>query len=335
MTYYTLKTNPEKTKFLLQSSNYCYKKPSTTSTNKEKTPPKPRQQSQLGTDSYKRSLRRAFARSKQLAFFNPDLNQFITLTYKGTNHTPEQVQQDIKNLIKQEKKHRQTHTNYSQEAPPITGSSQQKKPHLAEPTNPPTLASLIRIKTPQERIAELAVDGNTNGQATENDTTATKLEKKKDLGGAPEEVHRNEAKPFKYIYIMEYQERGSIHVHMIANECFTYDINEYGHPELKYWAKGFSNIRTIKDFDFNFKPYLYLFKYMYKAERIGKSFVHTSRGFDKIETVQYDKYIETLKAENRMYKEDWEFYLDGDEQPKRISKEYYRTSATANSSKEG
>ena len=88
----------------------------------------------------------------------------------------------------------------------------------------------------------------------------------------------------KYIYIMEYQKRGSIHVHMIANNCFTLQVNKNGYDELVYWPKGFSSVLTIKDFDNNFRPYLYLFKYMKKAQRIGKSFIHSSRNLNNYTT---------------------------------------------------
>jgi len=84
-------------------------------------------------------------------------------------------------------------------------------------------------------------------------------------------------KKLKYIYVMEYQKRGSIHVHMITNDALTTYKNKNGYPSLTYWKHGYSSVLTIKDFDSNFRPYLYLFKYMKKSQRIGKSFVHSSR----------------------------------------------------------
>lgn len=81
----------------------------------------------------------------------------------------------------------------------------------------------------------------------------------------------------KYIYIMEYQERGSIHVHMIANDFFTLQVNKNNYDELVYWPHGFTSVLRINDFDNNFRPHLYLFKYMRKSQRIGKSFVHSSK----------------------------------------------------------
>ncbi|AXH78975.1 MAG: Rep protein [Circular genetic element sp.] len=97
----------------------------------------------------------------------------------------------------------------------------------------------------------------------------------------------------KYIYVMEYQKRGSIHVHMIANNGFTLQVNANGHKELTYWRKGFSSVLTIQDFDRNFRPYLYLFKYMRKAQRIGRSFLHSSRNLGTYDTL-HDASIDLL-----------------------------------------
>ena len=153
-----------------------------------------RKESEYGTKSYRDALQRAFNNAKQQIFFNPDMTHFITLTYKGVDHTPEDVMLHIKTLVKRESRRR--------------------------------------------------------------------------------------GEPIKYIWIMEYQERGSIHVHMIANDSFTLQVNKNGYRELKYWQKGFSSVLTIKDFDGNFRPYLYLFKYMKKSQRIGKSFVHSSKNLN-------------------------------------------------------
>ena len=158
-----------------------------------------RQQSTFGTNSYLDALQRAFNVVKTRVFFNTDMDRFITLTYKGKEHTPEQVLYDVKQLIKTEK--------------------------------------------------------------------------------------RNHSKPLKYIYIMEYQKRGSIHVHMIANSNFTFRKNKNNYDELTYWKHGFSSALKITDFDAKFRPYLYLFKYMKKSERIGKSFTHSSRNLDNYKTI--------------------------------------------------
>jgi len=153
-----------------------------------------------GSKSYRDALQRAFNKAKEQIYFNEDMVNFVTLTYKGADHTPEDVMYDVKQLIKKEVRH---------------GS-----------------------------------------------------------------------KPIKYIWIMEYQKRGSIHVHMIANSSFTLQENKNGYKELVYWQKGFSSILHINDFDSNFRPYLYLFKYMKKAQRIGKSFVHTSRNLNNYTKLQ-------------------------------------------------
>jgi len=161
-----------------------------------------RDEAKFNTKSYNDGLQRAFNKAKLQVFFNPDMKHFITLTYRGTDHTPEDVLHDIKVLIMREKR--------------------------------------------QSR--------NPDGQSG--------------------------VKKAKYIYIMEYQERGSIHVHMIANNYFSLQVNGNGYRELKNWPHGFTSVLTINDFDNNFRPYLYLFKYMRKAQRIGKSFVHTSRNLN-------------------------------------------------------
>lgn len=156
-----------------------------------------RSESVFGTKSYSDALQRAFNKAKMQIFFNPDMTNFVTLTYAGLDHTPEQVLQDVKILIEKESR-----------------SDRAKRGQL------------------------------------------------------------------KYIYIMEYQKRGSIHVHMITNDLFSLQVNRNGYKELIHWQKGFSSVLQIKDFDSNFRPYLYLFKYMRKSQRIGKSFVHSSRNLN-------------------------------------------------------
>jgi len=128
--------------------------------------------------------------------------------------------------------------------------------------------------------------------------------------------------PFKYIYVFERQKRGAIHIHMVTNGGFQLQINKNGHRELKNWPHGFTSVLDIKDFDNNFKPYLYLFKYMQKAQRIGKSFIHTSKTFDKIINVDYDYYIEQLAEGNIIYEEDYNYTLN--EENHSISKDYFR-----------
>jgi hypothetical protein len=138
-------------------------------------------------------------------------------------------------------------------------------------------------------------------------------------------IERKKDPKLKYIYVFEYQKRGSIHIHMIANTKFETYINDNGFLSLKNWSMGFTSIKQIhsSSFDDNFKPYLYLFKYMTKSQRIGKSFVHISRNFDKIINSDYDEYINKLKGENLLYKEDIEFKTDNDEHHIFI-KEYYK-----------
>lgn len=175
----------------------------------KQTEKKTRTEATYGTKSYNDGLQRAFNKAKMQVYFNPDMKFFITLTYKGVEHTPEDVLHDIKMLVKKE-----------------------------------------------NRLVDRSPDGQSG------------------------------AKRAKYIYIMEYQERGSIHVHMIANDFFSLQVNANGYPELVHWTHGFSSVLTIRDFDENFKPYLYLFKYMRKAQRIGKSFVHSSRNLNNFYEVK-------------------------------------------------
>jgi len=162
-----------------------------------------RSESVYGTKSYRDAVQRAFNKAKERIYFNPDMNLFITLTYKGADQTLEQVQRDIQLLIRNERR--------------------------------------LRRSSP--------------------------------VGNGREESS-------KYLYVMEYQKRGSIHVHMIANNFFTLQVNRNKYRELALWQKGFSSVLTISDFDNNFRPHLYLFKYMRKAQRIGKTFVHSSKNLD-------------------------------------------------------
>lgn len=104
---------------------------------------------------------------------------------------------------------------------------------------------------------------------------------------------RKTGENLKYIWVAEYQKRGSIHVHMITNGQFITHINKNGYQSITDWTHGYSSVLTIDDFDNNFRPYLYLFKYMRKAQRIGKSFVHASRNISlsncqKLELDEFD-----------------------------------------------
>lgn len=152
-----------------------------------------REESQFGSKSYNDALQRAFNKAKEQIYFNPDMVNFVTLTYKGLETDIEKAMHDVKMLVK----------------------------------------------------AELR-NGN----------------------------------HLKYIYVFEWQKRGSLHIHMITNNALTTYTNKNNYRSLKYWKHGYTSILTINDFDHNFKPYLYLFKYMKKAQRIGKSFVHTSRNIN-------------------------------------------------------
>lgn len=152
-----------------------------------------RSEAQYGTKAYRDALQRAFNKAKEQIYFNPDMQYFVTLTYRGIERDLNDVMQDVKVWLKHERRY------------------------------------------------------------TDED--------------------------IKYLWVAEYQERGSIHIHMITNAPFKMRKNKNNYDEIEYWAEkhGFTSVLHINDLDNNFKPYLYLFKYMRKAQRIGKSFVHTSR----------------------------------------------------------
>lgn len=168
-----------------------------------------RTESVFGTKSYRDALQRAFNKAKMQIYFNPDMTNFVTLTYAKEDNTIEEVLYDVKQLIK-----KQTRAN--------------------------------------ERLTPAG-----SGRLTP-----------------------------KYIFVMEYQKRGSIHVHMITNNFFSLQVNANGYNELVHWRKGFSSVLSINDLDENFRPYLYLFKYMKKAQRIGKSFIHSSRNLNNFTEIQ-------------------------------------------------
>lgn len=116
----------------------------------------------------------------------------------------------------------------------------------------------------------------------------------KDLQDSPEEVLKDVKQFFKkqrrrglnpkYIYVLEWQKRGSLHVHMITNQLYT-EKNKNNYDYLPDWKHGFSSVLSITGADSNFKPYLYLFKYMKKSQRIGKSFVHSSRNLNNYKQI--------------------------------------------------
>lgn len=262
--YYRLKTTPTNDKFVLTKTSHAFMQKN--QTNKQ---PSTRSLSLIGSDSYTRSLRRSFARSKLLAFFNPDLTHFITFTYKQNQTSTTQALKDIKQFLKYQ-------TNYY----------------------------------------------NQQTRKTEKLTEQFKKDK------------NTKSNPFKYIYVFEKQKRGAIHVHMVANGLFRTRKNKNGYDELYYWKHGFTSVLNIKTTDNNFKPYLYLFKYMGKAQRVGRSFIHVSRNFDKIQSVDYADYITKLQGASLLFKEDYEIYIE--ESKSRITKEYYQATPqnTARTQKE-
>jgi hypothetical protein len=106
----------------------------------------------------------------------------------------------------------------------------------------------------------------------------------------------------KYIFVVEKQTRGALHVHMISNNFLTTHENKNNYQSVTNWDKGYSSILDIKGTDDNFRPYLYLFKYMKKSQRIGKSFVHSSKNlnnFVKLSDFNFNKAVHELSFTQR------------------------------------
>lgn len=239
----------------------------------------PRTLSEVGSASYQRSLRRSFNRAKLIAFFNPDINQFITLTYKGTTHTPHDVMNHIKQFIKEEKR------RMKMSEPPVHESSLKKQSKF------------------QNKESFPHADPTPKGQVPVVNSEKSKLQSKS------ESSPKHTRKKLKYIWVMEYQKRGSLHVHMITNDFFQTHINKYGYEQLTNWKHGFTQVQTVENTDENFKPYLYLFKYMHKSQRIGSSFIHVSRGLDKIKPIDYNDIINKIDKGELVYKEESTFKI--------------------------
>jgi len=88
---------------------------------------------------------------------------------------------------------------------------------------------------------------------------------------------RTTNKQQKYLYVIEEQERGAYHIHMLTNHFITMEKNKNGYNSAVHWTHGFSSILDAKKTDKNFKTYLYMFKYMNKAQRIGKIYTFISK----------------------------------------------------------
>lgn len=119
----------------------------------------------------------------------------------------------------------------------------------------------------------------------------------------------NISKEFKYIYVVEKQKRGALHIHMITNDAITIQKNRYNKRTLKYWPHGYDNIQDIdikdsNETDLNFKPFLYMYKYMNKSEKIGGRYVHFSRNlnnYDKLTDYQFSKKNKELIYDEQVY----------------------------------
>lgn len=165
-------------------------------------------------ESERTARARAFAVAKTKIYFNKDLQQLVTLTYKENMQDYEKLKQDVKIFLNREKR----------------------------------------------------------------------------AGHQP-----------KYIWVVEKQKRGALHVHMITNEFVTTRKNRNKYHEAVNWPHGFSSVLDIKGADINFKPYLYLFKYMKKSVKIGGRYIHSSRNTKNYQELTHFKFNQ--KSKNKKFQE--------------------------------
>lgn len=123
---------------------------------------------------------------------------------------------------------------------------------------------------------------------------------------------------FKYIWVVERQKRGALHIHMITNTRFSTFINDNGFYQLEMWRHGISSVLDIKGTNANFKPYLYLFKYIKKTEKIGGRYVHSSRNLNNFMVLTEFNFNEKLKQE-LLYEKSYMGSVD-----RVIKKRYYK-----------
>lgn len=250
--------------------------------------------SQVGTKAYKDALQHSFNVASERIFKNPDMTYFVTFTYKDNITDVDKVLQDIKIFIKSQKRKM---SNLEQSAP-AEKKKQTQKIKQNRKTNISGSSQAMNGKLKANSLDGLHHENIGIKRATDS------------IGVTP-----------KYIFILEKQKRGAIHVHMICNGFFDFEINENGYKQLKDWKHGFTSVLEIKDFDKNFKPFLYLFKYMRKSQRVGRSFVHSSRNLDNYKHVDYDGL--NLK-EWRLTHSEIREYAYTDEKGKTITNYYYK-----------
>jgi hypothetical protein len=132
------------------------------------------------------------------------------------------------------------------------------------------------------------------------------------------EKRKNKNKEIKYLFTIEKQDRRAYHIHMLTNDFPTTHINKNNYKSVTLWTHGFSSILNSDKADNNFKTYLYMFKYMNKAQRIGHKFVHSSKNlnnFQEYPAEYFDKMLyEKVFTENKQMG-----YLDST-----VKKEYYK-----------
>lgn len=113
---------------------------------------------------------------------------------------------------------------------------------------------------------------------------------------------RHTSVPIKYLFSIERQERGALHIHMICTPFITTEKNKNNYDSAVYWHHGYTSVLDIKKADANFRPYLYIFKYMNKAQKIGNKFIYSSRNINNFGVYPPDifdkKLYEILFVEN-------------------------------------
>lgn len=287
--YISAKLSNDKTRLILLSSSHPRVK-----SNSEPISDEIRTESIIGTKNYSDALKRAFTLATERIYFNPDMTYFLTFTYKGKNHTPEQVLHDVKQFIKNQSRKNATvvpaePTFREKETPTLNENLLKQANELTPIETTKTKQQIEELK----QVNELTLKNGYPPHPLLDNHSNIKTKKKRLADDTNIKNHTNlnqekrtPPKP-KYIYVLEYQRRGSIHVHMIANGFFWVRKNRNGYLELPDWRHGYTSVLEITDFDENFKPYLYLFKYMKKSQRIGKSFVHSSRNLDNYTEVEY------------------------------------------------
>lgn len=85
-------------------------------------------------------------------------------------------------------------------------------------------------------------------------------------------------KHIKYIAVFEkHKHNPCFHIHLITSKIDTFK-NKNGYLSVKGWCHGYSSVKTIKNFDDNFRVQRYIFKYMTKSVKLKHKWIYSSRG---------------------------------------------------------